>query len=474
MSLEDHYGKCIDVYEGTGSLKSTKGASFNCKFEAGQLRDGTMVLLCTSLPGEYFIFDLGDEIQLQGQTKDGKAVESQGRNTSINILADSLGRPGSRMALKPSKLVVTVSDENPAKLRFGLTNFRMSGPRASFDGRWHDYLPLRLVDHEDQSWCGVQLRPVESFRETMLRVSTLRSIEVTCTAEVDVEKFGPFETIETVMRRLCLIASVARGTKIEWVYCDQLNRNGKLIGRTHVHRVTKPYGALSVIDYRGDDKATWLFLEGAYTTFCKRCEAFELDRGTIDSYIDAKSESDFIETRGAKLAVALEGLKHTFLHRNESAFSELIIPDEKFEELKPKLIKAIDAVLRDDPEVTSEQRTTFVDKKRMRNLNRRSFRYALTKLFKEIEFKPNGREVDLFIECRNKLVHAADFYCNVATPSERAEITPLADAVEEYYFMVNFLDRVFLKLLGYSGEYLNIAKLLKGEEGSEAVDATGH
>ena len=415
------------------------------------------------------MFGLGNEIHFRGQTNDGKTVESHGRNTSINILASSLGRPGSRMALKPSKFVMTVSDENPAKLRFGVTNFRMSGPRVSFDGHWHDYLPLRLIDNQD--WCGVELRPVEGYRETMLRVSTLRSIEVTCTADVDVEKFGPFEKIEAVMRRLCLIASVARGTRIEWVYCDRLNRNGELIGRTHVHRVTKQYGALSVIDYRGDDKATWLFLEGAYTAFCKRCEDFELDRGTIDSYIDAKSESDFIETRGAKLAVALEGLKHTFLHRSDSVFSELIIPDEKFEELKPKLIRAIDAVLREDPEVTTEQRTTFIDKKRMSNLNRRSFRYALTKLFKEIEFKPNGREIDLFIECRNKLVHAADFYCNAATPSERAELPPLGDPVEEYYFIVNFLDRIFLKLLGYSGEYVNIAEVIKGEEGIELVGA---
>jgi hypothetical protein len=37
--------------------------------------------------------------------------------------------------------------------------------------------------------------------------------------------------------------------------------------------------------------------------------------------------------------------------------------------------------------------------------------------------------------------------------------------------MVNFLDRVFLKLLNYSGKYVNIGKMIKGEDGIEMVDA---
>jgi len=68
MSLQDHYGKCIDFYEGTGSLNSN-GTSFECEFEAGQLHDGTIVLLCTSLPGEYFMFGLGNEIHFRGDLR---------------------------------------------------------------------------------------------------------------------------------------------------------------------------------------------------------------------------------------------------------------------------------------------------------------------------------------------------------------------------------------------------------------------
>src|SRR5687768_8782068 len=104
MGLLDSYGKCIEVYEGTGSLTDSTGTTFKCEFEAGQLLDGRIVLLCTSLPGEYFKFGLGAELQFEGRTSDGRTVKSHGRNTSINILAGRLNRPGSRTALAPGEL----------------------------------------------------------------------------------------------------------------------------------------------------------------------------------------------------------------------------------------------------------------------------------------------------------------------------------------------------------------------------------
>lgn len=469
MNIEDSYGKCINVYEGTGNLIFAEDKRFACEFQAGQLSDGTIVLVCVSRPNEYFPFNFDDGIQFEGQTADGKRLRSLGRSPGMNILTGGLDRPGSQMAMNVDELVVTMSDEPPTYLRFGLTNFKLSGQHISFDRRWHDSLPLRLI--ENPEWYFVQLRPVEDYKRTVLRVQTLKSIEVTCTAEIEVDKFGGFENVKTVINRLCLIASVARGTKIQWIYFDGLDKDRNPLSRVHAHRVTKPYGPMSIIDYRGDDNATRLFIEGAYPAFCIRREDYELDMGSIDSYLDAKSETDYLETRGAKLAVALEGLKHAFLHRSKSSVSEFIISEEKFEELKSELVAAIDNVLKSDTTIDRSQRQSIADRKKIRTLNRRSFGYALKKMFQEIGFEPTKREVELFISCRNKLVHAADFYCRAASAAERAECEPLASPVVEYYFMVNFLDRVFLKLLNYSGEYVNIGKMIKGEDGVEMVDA---
>jgi hypothetical protein len=71
-----------------------------------------------------------------------------------------------------------------------------------------------------------------------------------------------------------------------------------------------------------------------------------------------------------------------------------------------------------------------------------------------VGFKPPEEEVKLFVESRNSLIHKGDFYYNTAEPRKRKKC-PLSSAVEEYFFLVNFLDRVFLKLFGYSGPYMD-------------------
>ena len=81
-------------------------------------------------------------------------------------------------------------------------------------------------------------------------------------------------------------------------------------------------------------------------------------------------------------------------------------------------------------------------------LNRRSFRYFLKKLCETLEVNVSTEDLDLFVKCRNELVHKGRFYCSTVTIETK-------DKVKEYGFLVNFLDRIFLKLLGYSGPYIN-------------------
>src|SRR5690606_1603810 len=70
---------------------------------------------------------------------------------------------------------------------------------------------------------------------------------------------------------------------------------------------------LAVIDPRADAaEETKAFVECTMPIFRKRKEELRLDRGTIDSYLDAKAEGDYLETRGAKLALALETLRFAF------------------------------------------------------------------------------------------------------------------------------------------------------------------
>ena len=63
-----------------------------------------------------------------------------------------------------------------------------------------------------------------------------------------------------------------------------------------------------------------------------------------------------------------------------------------------------------------------------------------------------------FIKIRDKIVHTGKF------PKNKSPL-------EEYHNVINFIDRIILKILGYTGEYLNIKnhyKTWKTKGASEA------
>ena len=97
-------------------------------------------------------------------------------------------------------------------------------------------------------------------------------------------------------------------------------------------------------------------------------------------------------------------------------------------------------------------------KKMMRKtgeLNRTSFRELLGCLCADIRLPVDRNDINLFIQCRNSLVHKGQFYCISATDKERKQCRPKQTEGAEYLFLVSFLDRIFLKLFDYSGPYMD-------------------
>ena len=152
-------------------------------------------------------------------------------------------------------------------------------------------------------------------------------------------------------------------------------------------------------------KETRDFVEGVCRVYVKKREPFRLHKGTIDAYLDAKAEADYLEMRGVKFVVAMEILKSVFR--------------------KVAIIKS------------------------------GSFRSIIENLCNLISLQIDSQEMNLFVECRNSLIHEGEFYCETATPKKRNRCNPLNTRFEEYLFLVNFLDKVFLKLLGYGGPYID-------------------
>ena len=392
------YGDSIVVYVGQGTLTLKDGRKLNSKFEAGQLSDGEVLLLCNIMPPDLSIcFTTIAVMSFEGLTAEGYT-------------------------------------------------------RQSGNSHYH-ILPLTLEDENSRT--ELSISPLEHYTKIKRRIKTLRGTDVTCEVISDTLQDGSMERLREVIDDLCYLLSIARGTKIQWIYCDRYDESGGLVMRTHSSRVTKPFCSLTVIDPRCDGShETKTFLEQTYRAYVSKRDSHRLNRGMIDAYLDAKAENDYLQTRGVKLAVAFEMLKGVLLELPDSSAKEFVLEQEDFKKHVQSISETIEKILQQGG-VEKNDRKAICSEKKIEGLNRRAFRYFIGKLCKQIDLKVEENEIRLFVACRDKLVHMGRFYCEVANNEERKECPHLPSETDEYFFLINFLDRIFLKLLGYSGTYID-------------------
>jgi len=458
-NLLSYYGVPLAEYYGDGVLTLKGGKTAKCRFEAGQLTSGEVLLLCDFVAPFPCPVSISAE-RFEGTTSKDFRIRADKGIHETSYLPDTRNHRSSGVwaAFRLAGMDVRTAQADRARsARFGVTNFNFIGTeRRGFGDCWRLILPLTL------QWASrttqLSVWPVEQYDRVMGRVRTLRSIDVTCEVVGDIPEDGPIERLQEVLHHLCYLLSVARGTKIQWVYCDQYNGAGERTMRTHCSRITKPYCPLAVIDPRAEwAPETKAFVEQAYGSYRDRRAPYKLDTGLIDAYLDAKAENDYLEERGIKLAVAIEALKSLFLEAPDSGATGYVVQQACFEALVPSVSHALDDALRSQS-VCRSHRQAICGKGKIRGLNRRAFSDVLNKLCKHIGLTASAPDVKLFIHSRNSLIHTGRFYCTMATSDERKECKPLATRADEYFFLVNFVDKMFLKLLAYGGPYVDRRK----------------
>jgi hypothetical protein len=435
----------IAHYAGTGALSTAESHVHTCDFEAVQLADGMIFLVCDGLPASFNPFDI-HPTHFVGTTADGLNLSSERFHVQIETNVSL-----SRVVFSLGELVVVASNPVPAmRIRFGLTNFTFIGnavEQTDSDGHWVLLLQLRNLPNA----VDVKIVHVERYHEIVRRLGIRNNIAVTCEAEIELSQYPDTTPLTEIVSNLCYVLSVAAGTKIQWIYYCEYSSLNQPVRRVHAARVTKRYTSLPVIDADDGHYNFQTFVERAYPAYVEKRGAFRLDRGTIDAYLDARAAGDYLETRGVKLAIALETLKSVLLGQPDISFSRFVIPERTFAQMRSKFQDALSPILKEQ-EIEREARASIYGN--LLELNHTSFGRLIEQLCAYIDLIVEPADIKLFVACRNKLVHEGRFYCTAATRREIESCQPLASPLLEYMFLVNFLDRIFLKLLGYGGPYI--------------------
>jgi len=442
--LVGEYGRAVHAYNGVGAIHTDDEHAFPCEFAACQYDSGRIALACDFDPPSPDIL-FARPARFHARLESGATLSTERPINELPIVRALPQRQQGAWA------VYTLADltyaprevDEVVDYRFVVTNYQ---PDPMFFRE-----PMRLDLPRTSARARISM--LDSAFHELEAVRALRDIRPT--AELRISAVSDVDEARFLADSLCYIISAARGTKVQWTVLDELADGGFLVRRVHENRVTKPFSPFAPID-ASRIKNLKGFIEQVYPTYVERKDDCRLDRGTIDFVLDGKVEGDHLETRAVKLAIAVE----TLLTNAADAIipdARFILDPKKFEELAENLSAAVARVLQ-QAGVKRDLRDAIHAPRKVRGLNRRSFRHRLKKLASRLGLRMSESEIRLFVACRNSLVHSSEFYCNSATDDERHELPPKASPFAEYLFIMDVIDRVLLKLMGYAGPYLARSK----------------
>ena len=438
------YGKVLRRYEGGGVLTFEDGESIQCSFQSVQLTNANIVARCfprVDLEAFGRLINRGlsgkhAAKSLQGTTVEGYELVMQGNMLLIEQVVrfsveETIAEPIT-LYLLANEMDVRFGQEQPLgnEMHFGITNFCFIGlvPKRFPGHRVSRVLPLTVGNTR------VVMEPVPDYRAVVKAIRAQRGIDITCEAVVRIDSENDLNGVKAVLDDLCILMSLARGTPINWIYYDIYSQPNHVIATHHRNAVTRSYGWSPLIDEKPED--TKYFLETTCGSFVEQKETYALD-WAIDAYLDAKSETAYLQTRALTAVVVMEMLKSRFVDQHGMRH---IINEQDFKNNLGRLREGIRQVVQECfPEINTSQLRMMIDG--VDWMNEKSFRASLKSMFDRIGLAYTMGELQTFVDSRNALVHRGDFH----TENRR----------EEYFRIINLLDRVLLKMLDYDYYYLD-------------------
>ena len=421
------------TYHGHGTLTIEDGDQILCAFECVQLPDARIVCHCIveGAENEHFnkaqkaATESSDAKRLEGQTDRGLNLEvhrlTQGR-TPVDpqwttdesyILLSFLAR----------EMRVSASSKPYSRglVRFGLTNLEFLGTdsytKQRPNGTQIDCLQLPFTIAGQQ----VTIRPLEDYRARVNAVKATKSVDVTSEAIIEVDSLDTRTEAPKLMDDLCLLLSLARGCRVQWIHYDLLSPEGEIVESYYRDAVTKPYSPLMLIAVNPPED-TKSFVEKTFDRFREQKERWELQKA-IEIYIDAKLTQDSLELRGLKLAVLMEFLKGCY---------------SRWREVRPVETPLFQHLMRlQAREVWRSFKKCFCGG------NEVPFRKTLQVMRSDLSLDIGG-DLGRFVRNRNKLVHRGRFTST--------------NSWQEYSFMMTLVGKVLLAILGYDGYYYDWTK----------------
>jgi len=377
---------------------------------------------------------------LSGITEDNQEIVLEGQilltNVDLPITADSEAITIALIATE--MLIVPKEVSHPLQtLRFGITNFEFEGNIRREQKTETSYKLDMGILAANLPFGEIRVERLLNYDEAVANLRAIQSIEPTC--EISLELSGhDIQWAKDVADNLCTILSLAKGTKIVWIYLDGYDAEGIKRLTLHKYAIARPYSgaSASVVDsiHPSDVKE---LIENGYQRFTQLKGEYRLGN-VIDSYLESKRPHSYLESRGLAAIQSMELLAGQYAEKHNLVY---VIDRNKFSDKLSEIGSAVSEALQEAFGEDSANSLCGEDNEKLMILNRRTLRQVLKRLFQDFGIEVSRQKLNELIETRNALVHRGSFNTN--------------DRVKEFYRIISIMDTLLLKMLGYEGYILD-------------------
>ncbi len=474
------YYRLIKSYEGKGSIHLSDGRKLDCDFECGQNEEGDIIVGLSTDPSGYAVIessfdDSNVKYHVSGNTSTGQFLEA-----NISVWTHfTLGSERASVFLIGYARDLAVGKE-PAvplnALKSYLVNFEFILP-LSFRFRGFD-ITIKEIDGYEES--KREMNATKRPKMTAQLTVTSSNNQVINVSEV-----------QQILHDICLLLSLAKGCRIQWLYWDAYSADEKQVRSYHWNGWSSPFGDwFIVLENPPEDMREYLsqVLEPYQDVQKEGIWRFDL---AITHFVDTISSRNMLELKATNLVVLTDYLTQLFAkHKEMNYFIERGSFADKKECLQDAVRKVLKHVFSAQDWIENEymlEKKKGVKKPKKKNeidniildqtiqeasdvidcLNSRSFKSLLKRLLKNyLKVEIDEEELKLFVEIRNKLVHEASFLKEADFIDMK--ISPESN-LKQFYRILSLTSRIMLAILNYRGYYHDWLKFKPGEWAGRGV-----
>jgi hypothetical protein len=426
------YGPPEFSVKGICSVPVTRGR-LEGQFECVQVGDGGIYLQLEvpDVPEEMLVGPMGTGFEpmgeVTGSTSRGKPFVAKPLGIVSNTT--NLGRRGSHLTACYVLGEAAVSEQDAASSisEYGLTNLVFTPNHQ----RWIGYRLLNTMRLELPSGL-ITIAPRRDYKQIEDRIRGRGVCSVTCSAKT---RIGD-EAVDEV----CALLGLGQGSFVNWIWRDDYESRRR-VRRVMVDRITRPFGGMPLLPVR---------LPGVIPQFVCQCLSAYRERlvqyrlGPIIRLICQARYGRYsdLETRGVTLAIVLEIL--SLAHSRERG-TELRMPPGDYKAgvstWRPLVRNALESAYGRRSDIDSMLGSI------VSGLNRTPFATRLRAMAEDFKLPSEsmelGAQVRNVVNTRNELIHVGRFRSKDP-----------AGTLNEFFGLMEFTDRLVLKILDYSGPYM--------------------